>query len=139
MKRTSLPTSPNNPRETTYTVTEERYHRQKKRGLTDDEILKPGTYRAVRGGFLQRHPEFLAAQKTPKVRVTMFLDQDIVDAFKQAAEEENALPYQTQINLALRKHLQEQSLTLAASDQPTIQALAKAIAQELQSLSPKRK
>lgn len=93
----------------------------------------------MRGGFLKRHPELLAAQRTPKIRVTMLLDQDIVDSFKRAAESDNALPYQTQINLVLRKHLQEQSLSLAVSDQPTIQALAKAIAQELQTLPPKRK
>jgi uncharacterized protein (DUF4415 family) len=139
MKKTSLPTSPNKLCETTYTVTEEHYRQQKERGLDDDEILKPGTYKAVRGGFLQRHPELLAAQKISKVRVTMFLDQDIVEAFKRAAEAENALPYQTQINLALRQYLQEQSLSLSPSDLPAIQTLARAIAQELHALAPKRK
>ncbi len=139
MKKTSLPISQNKEGKTTYTVSAEQYLQQKQQGLTDDEILKPGTYKAVRGGFLKRHPEFLATQKTPKARVTMFLDQDIVDSFKRAAEAENALPYQTQINLALRKHLQEQSLSLSVSDLPTIQTLARAIAEELQALTPKRK
>jgi uncharacterized protein (DUF4415 family) len=123
----------------TVIVTEKQYLEKKRQGLTDDEVLKPGVYQAVRGGFLKRHPELKPLQRTQKVRVTIQLDQDIVEAFKRAAETDNALPYQTQINLALRNHLQEQSLSLSASDLPTIQRLARAIAQELQALAPKRK
>jgi uncharacterized protein (DUF4415 family) len=37
-----------------------------------------------------------------KVRVTMYLDADVVDHFKAAASRPNAAPYQTQINAALR-------------------------------------
>ncbi len=125
--------------EITVIVTEKQYLEKKRRGLTDDEVLKPGTYQAVRGGFLKRHPELKLLQHPPKVPVTIHLDQDIVDSFKRAAEAENALPYQTQINLALRQHLQEQSLSLSVSDLPTIKTLARAIAEELQALAPKRK
>ncbi len=144
MKRTSSKTSKVNgtsqPGDAiTVIVTEKQYLEKKRRGLTDDEVLKPGTYQAVRGGFLKRHPELKPLQRTQKVRVTIQLDQDIVDSFKRAAAAENALPYQTQINLALRQHLQEQSLSLSVSNLPTIQTLARAIAQELQALSPKQK
>ena len=125
--------------EFTVTVPEQRYREQKRRGLTDDEVLKPGTYKAVHGGFLKRHPELLTAQRTSKTRVTMFLDQDVIEAFKQAAAVENALPYQTQINLALRRYLAGQTLSLSLSDTATIQTLARAIAQELQAAQPKRK
>ena len=125
--------------EFTVTVSEQRYREQKRRGLTEDEVLKPGTYKAVRGGFLKRHPELLTAQRTSKTRVTMFLDQDVIEAFKQAAAVENALPYQTQINLALRRYLAGQTLSLSLSDTATIQTLARAIAQELQAAQPKRK
>lgn len=41
--------------------------------------------------------------KQAKVRITISLDQDIVDYFKKAAETPGALPYQTQINQALRQ------------------------------------
>lgn len=125
--------------EFTITISEERYRAQKQRGLTDEETMKPGTYRAVRGGFLKRHPELLATQRTPKIRVTMFLDQDVIEAFKRAAAVENALPYQTQINLALRKYLEGQTLSLSLSDTATIQTLARAIAEEMQNAKPKRK
>jgi uncharacterized protein (DUF4415 family) len=40
--------------------------------------------------------------KLAKVRITISLDQDVVDFFKNAAEQPGALPYQTQINQALR-------------------------------------
>lgn len=120
-------------------ITQKHYEADLQRGLTEDETLRPGKYLVRRGRFFDNHPELKSPQRATKARVTMLLDQDIVDSFKRAAEAENALPYQTQINLVLRKYLQEQSLSLAVSDQPTIQALAKAIAQELQSLSPQQK
>ena len=40
-----------------------------------------------------------------KVRVTMYLDADVVQHFKQRAAKPDAAPYQTQINSALRRFL----------------------------------
>jgi uncharacterized protein (DUF4415 family) len=40
-----------------------------------------------------------------KVRVTMYLDADIVEHFKERASAPNAAPYQTQINNVLRESL----------------------------------
>jgi uncharacterized protein (DUF4415 family) len=37
-----------------------------------------------------------------KVRVTMYLDADVLQYFKERAEQPNAAPYQTQINNELR-------------------------------------
>lgn len=48
-----------------------------------------------------------------KVRVTIALDRDVVEHFKEAAAARGALPYQTQINQTLRQ----------AIDQPATQAL----------------
>jgi uncharacterized protein (DUF4415 family) len=42
-----------------------------------------------------------------KVRVTMYLDADIVEHFKERAAAPNTAPYQTQINNALRRSLTE--------------------------------
>ena len=42
-------------------------------------------------------------ERQAKVRITIALDQDIVEYFKQVAGESGALPYQTQINQVLRK------------------------------------
>jgi len=40
-----------------------------------------------------------------KVRITITLDQDLVEHFKTEAAKPGALPYQTQINQTLRKAL----------------------------------
>lgn len=47
-------------------------------------------------------PELQAGQ-TAKVRITIALDEDIIEHFKAEAEQPGALPYQTQINQVLRK------------------------------------
>lgn len=52
-----------------------------------------------------------------KVRVTIALDRDIVEFFKDAAAARGALPYQTQINQALRQFI----------DQPPAEALKSAL------------
>ena len=139
MKKNISKTTSRSNKQRLFEVTSEQYEADLQRGLTDEETLRPGKYLVRRGSFFANHPELKPVQRTPKARVTMLLDQDIVDAFKRAAADENALPYQSQINLALRKHLQEQSLSLSVSDLPTIQPLARAIAEELQALTPKRK
>ena len=40
-----------------WVVTQEEYEEGLKRGWTDDDMLKPGVYKARRGAFLARHPE----------------------------------------------------------------------------------
>ena len=46
-----------------------------------------------------------------KVRVNIWLDDDVVAAFKNRAEQPHAAPYQTQINQTLRQALGENSST----------------------------
>ena len=46
-----------------------------------------------------------AAGRPMKVRITITLDQDLVEHFKAEAAKPGALPYQTQINQTLRKVL----------------------------------
>lgn len=55
-----------------------------------------------------------------KVRVTIALDRDVVEHFKGAATRRGALPYQTQINQALRQMI----------EQPAAQALKSALLQD---------
>ena len=43
--------------------------------------------------------------RAAKVRVTIALDLDVVEPFKAEAKKPGALPYQTQINRALRRRL----------------------------------
>lgn len=67
-----------------------------------------------------------------KVRVTIALDRDLVEHFKQAASKRGALPYQTQINQALRQAIEQpaaQSLKSALlQDKDFIRALAREVA-----------
>lgn len=51
-------------------------------------------------------PAFREAEgRSMKVRITITLDQDLVEHFKAEAAKPGALPYQTQINQTLRKAL----------------------------------
>jgi antitoxin component of RelBE/YafQ-DinJ toxin-antitoxin module len=42
-----------------------------------------------------------------KVRTNIYLDLDVINFFKQRAKAPGALPYQTQINAALRRIMEE--------------------------------
>jgi len=58
--------------------------------------------RLPRGSFRRRHPEYDPEKVEKKVRVTMYLDADVLEYFKERAAQPNAAPYQTQINGELR-------------------------------------
>jgi uncharacterized protein (DUF4415 family) len=53
-----------------------------------------------------------AIEPTPagKTRITIRLDDDIIDWFRQQAEQAGGGNYQTAINQALREHIERQSL-----------------------------
>ena len=56
-------------------------------------------------------PELKNAKDRPaKVRITIPLDLDIVNYFKQSADGMGSLPYQTQINQALRQAIETSRL-----------------------------
>jgi uncharacterized protein (DUF4415 family) len=67
-----------------------------------------------------------------KVRVTIALDSDVVEYFKQAAAQRGALPYQTQINQALRQAIEEPTTEALKSellkDKDFIRTLAREVA-----------
>lgn len=139
MKKNLSKTTSRSNKQRVLEVTPEQYETDIQRGLTDDETLRPGKYLVRRGRFFDNHPELKAIQRTPKARVTIQLDQDIVDAFKQAAATENALPYQTQINQALRQYLENQNAAVSLADSPSIKTLARAIAQEMSKINARQK
>ena len=68
-----------------------------------------------------------------KVRVTIALDSDVVEHFKQAAAERGALPYQTQINRTLRQAIEQSSTDALKSellkDKVFLRTLAREISQ----------
>ena len=74
-----------------------------------------------------------AARRPMKVRITITLDEDLVEHFKAEAAKPGALPYQTQINQTLRKAVAgeelrpEQAKAIKAAlleDQDFLQAIA---------------
>ncbi len=85
-------------------VTEKEYRADLAKGLREDEVLKPGRHTFKRGGFLARHGLTAEqAAKQTKVRISIHLDLDVLNYFKERAAQSNAAPYQTQINNTLRE------------------------------------
>lgn len=89
-------------------VTQKEYDEAMKKGWTDDDIQKPGKHRYRRTTRVAK-PEDIAASNI-KVQVTLRVDLDVLEHFKNRASPSNAAPYQTQINAELRK-IMENDLT----------------------------
>ena len=81
-------------------VTQEEYDEAMKKGWTDDDIQKPGKHKF-------RRTTRVAKPSESKVKITMWLDGDILMHFQKRASDANAAPYQTQINAELRKTMEK--------------------------------
>jgi hypothetical protein len=69
--------------------------------------------------------------KDAKVRVTIYLDADVLSYFKDRAELPNAAPYQTQINNELRHVMEGDSGTERYSDLINDERFIKAVAEKV--------
>lgn len=96
-------------------VTDEQYQAMQAEGIDEEALLKPGRHKFVRGLFKQMHPNY--DPKKAKVRISIFLDADVLAWFRARAAQPNAAPYQTQINHELRV-LMEREAAAQAADQP---------------------
>ena len=83
--------------EMVYVQTEEEYKKGLAKGWTDEDMLKPGTYKVRRSPWAEK------LKNTNKVKVSIYLDEVVVEYFRARAESPNAAPYQTQINNELRR------------------------------------
>ncbi len=83
-------------KELTYTVTEEEYQEGLQKGWTDDDMLKPGTYKVRRA----RH---IVKPRDAKVNISLCIDGDILEYFFAKAESSDAQAYQARINDELRR------------------------------------
>lgn len=92
----------------TYTVTEEEYREELAQGLTEDEVMKPGTYKVRRSPWAEK------LKNTNKVKVSIYLDEVVVEYFRKRAESPDAAPYQTQINNELRRIMENDSRDAAS-------------------------
>ena len=76
-------------------ITQEQYDEAMAKGWTEDDILPPGKHI-----FRRRTRKINPADA--KIKMTMFIDYDVMQHFKKRAEAPNAAPYQMQINQELR-------------------------------------
>ncbi len=82
-------------------VTQKEYDEAMKKGWTDDDIQKPGKHSYRRTERVAKPEDIMPSNI--KVQITLRLDLDILEHFKNRASDANAAPYQTQINAELRK------------------------------------
>lgn len=81
------------------------YKRSLREGATTEDAMKPGKHTFRR--FRDRHPAE-GFEEPAKVKVTIWLDAEVVAYFKKRAAEPNAAPYQTQINNELKGVMQSE-------------------------------
>ncbi|MGI9055391.1 MAG: BrnA antitoxin family protein [Pyrinomonadaceae bacterium] len=83
------------PREYVLETTQEQYDEMKARGIDEEAIPSVGKH------IFRRRTRKIEPREA-KIKMTMFIDGDILQHFKKRAEAPNAAPYQTQINQELR-------------------------------------
>ena len=91
-----------------------------------------------RRGMLPNLTEEDAVPSKSKIRVTMLLDQDVLAYFKAKAQESGALPYQTQINQALRRVMEAETDNTSALKSALLKDadFIRAVAREAKKLEP---
>jgi uncharacterized protein (DUF4415 family) len=98
-------------------VTEKDYHRSKAKGIEEEALLKPGCHKFTRGANPLIRAGLMPATPPKKTRISILLDEDIIEHFKKRAAAPNALPYQTQINNTLRAAMMtDRSISVEVED-----------------------
>lgn len=95
-KKNSIQDISGKPREYVVEMTREKYDEMKARGIDEEAIPAVGkhVFRRRSGSINPREA---------KIKMTMFVDFDVLQHFKKRADAANAAPYQTQINQELRR------------------------------------
>jgi uncharacterized protein (DUF4415 family) len=101
----------------------------KTKRTSDTTVLDPKKFKRLpRGSFLAKSGE--TGPRNTKVRISILLDLDVLNFFKERASNAGALAYQTQINQILRTHMEgTESIdpTWLAQDDRFIRAVAKRV------------
>jgi len=82
-------------------VSQDDYQAELDHDVAQEFALKPGRHVFRRARWVAKPDE--TQLRNCKVRITMFLDADILEYFKTRAAKPHAAPYQTQINETLRE------------------------------------
>jgi len=75
--------------------TEQDIQAMREQGVPEDELPRVGIHKF-------RRSRFTAKRSDQKIKISINLDADVLDFFKERAAEPNSAPYQTQINNELR-------------------------------------
>ena len=75
--------------------TEQDVQEMREQGITEDELPHVGLHKF-------RRSRFTAKRRDQKIKISIYLDADVLDFFKEQAAQPNSAPYQTQINNELR-------------------------------------
>ena len=110
--------------------------RTKTKQASDTPVLDPRKFKRLpRGSFLAKSGE--TAPRNTKVRISILVDLDVLNFFKERASKRGALAYQTQINQILRAHVEGnesvEANTLAQNDR-----FIRAVAKRVKELSSKQ-
>src|SRR5690242_19783866 len=103
----------------------------KNKQVSENAVLDTKKFKRLpRGTFLARKSE--TESRNTKARISILLDLDVLNFFKEKASKTGALAYQTQINRILRAHMEGKEAVEAnalAQDDRFIRAVAKRVNQ----------
>ncbi len=105
------------PREYVLETTQEQYDKMKSRGIDEDAIPSVGKH-------VFRRRSRKIEPREAKIKMTMFIDGDILQHFKNRAESPNSAPYQTQINQELRAAMERDLLEESDNLNAVVEKLA---------------
>lgn len=75
--------------------TEQDIEEMREQGISEDELPHAGLHKF-------RRSEFAVKRSDQKIKVSIYLDADVLDFFKEQAAKPDSAPFQTQINNELR-------------------------------------
>lgn len=76
--------------------TEQDIREMREQGIPEDELPEIGIHKFQRS-------RFITSRSEQKIKISICLDADIIDFYKEQSEKPNAVDYQTQINNELRR------------------------------------
>ncbi len=101
----------------------------KNKRVSDTSVFDPKKFKRLpRGSFLARTGE--TEPRNTKVRISILVDLDVLNFFKERAAQSGALAYQTQMNRVLRAQMEGKETVNAetlAQDERFIQAVARRV------------
>lgn len=94
-------------KEVVYEMTQKDYDEGLAKGWDADDMLSVGQHKFRRSRWAEKI-------RSSKTKVSIYLDNSVLEYFRDRAEQPNAAPYQTQINNELRKIVENGSKKAAS-------------------------